>query len=146
MKILSTFILACYGLLSMAQGTQLLRQPSISNTEVVFVYANDLWKTSINGGNAIRLTSNEGYEQNPHFSPDGKWIAFTAEYDGNVDVYVISSEGGEPKRLTYHPDGDYVQGWTPNGEILFRSGRDSKPTQTTKFYIVNPPHFEPISQ
>ena len=138
MKILSTFILACYGLLSMAQGTQLLRQPSISNTEVVFVYANDLWKTSINGGNAIRLTSNEGYEQNPHFSPDGKWIAFTAEYDGNLDVYVMSSEGGEPKRLTYHPDGDYVQGWTPNGEILFRSGRDSKPTQTTKFYTVNP--------
>jgi tricorn protease len=63
MKILSTLILACYGLVSMAQGTQLLRQPSISNTEVVFVYANDLWKTSINGGNAVRLTSNEGYEQ-----------------------------------------------------------------------------------
>lgn len=138
MKILSTLILACYGLVSMAQGTQLLRQPSISNTEVVFVYANDLWKTSINGGNAVRLTSNDGYEQNPHFSPDGKWIAFTAEYDGNVDVYVMPSGGGEPKRLTYHPDGDYVQGWTPSGEILFRSGRDSKPTQTTKFYTVNP--------
>lgn len=138
MKILSTLIFACFGLVSMAQGTQLLRQPSISNTEVVFVYANDLWKTSINGGNAVRLTSDEGYEQNPHFSPDGKWIAFTAEYDGNVDVYVMPSEGGEPKRLTYHPDSDYVQGWTPNGEILFRSGRDSKPTQTTKFYTVNP--------
>lgn len=138
MKIISTLLLACCGLVSMAQDTQLLRQPSISNTEVVFVYANDLWKTSINGGNATRLTSNDGYEQNPHFSPDGKWIAFTAEYDGNVDVYVMPSEGGEPKRLTYHPDGDYVQGWTPKGEILFRSGRDSKPTQTTKFYTVNP--------
>ncbi|TPV33268.1 protease [Paucihalobacter ruber] len=138
MKIITTLILACYSLVSVSQGTQLLRQPTISNDEVVFVYANDLWKTSINGGNAIRLTSNDGYEQNPHFSPDGKWIAFTAEYDGNVDVYVMPSEGGEPKRLTYHPDGDYVQGWTPNGEILFRSGRDSKPTQTTKFYTVNP--------
>lgn len=137
MRITSTFILACYGLLSMAQGTQLLRQPTISNNEVVFVYANDLWKTSMNGGSAMRLTSNEGYEQNPHFSPDGKWIAFTAEYDGNVDVYVMPSEGGEPIRLTYHPDGDYVQGWTPNGEILFRSGRHSKPTQTTKFYTVS---------
>lgn len=138
MKNLTTLILACYGLVSMAQGTQLLRQPTISNTEVVFVYANDLWKAPINGGNAIRLTSNDGYEQNPHFSPDGKFIAFTAEYDGNIDVYVMPSEGGEPKRLTYHPDGDFVQGWTPNGEILFRSGRDSKPTQTTKFYTVNP--------
>ncbi|MBL4604526.1 MAG: PD40 domain-containing protein, partial [Flavobacteriaceae bacterium] len=120
-----------------SQGTRLLRQPTISNTDVVFVYANDLWKASINGGDAIRLTSDDGYESNPHFSSDGKMIAFTAQYDGNTDVYVVSSDGGEPKRLTYHPGGDFVQGWTPDNKILFRSGRESRPTQTNKFYTVS---------
>ncbi len=74
-----------------AQGTRLLRQPTISNQHIAFVHANDLWiidhlpgKTKL--GNARRLTSNEGAETNPHFSPDGKLIAFTGEYDGNVDV------------------------------------------------------------
>ncbi len=121
-----------------AQGTQLLRQPTMSDTEVAFVYANDLWKASLNGGNALRLTSNEGYESLPHFSPDGKHIAFTGQYDGNLDVYLIPSEGGEPLRLTWHPGGDFVQGWTPEGEILFRSGREGHPTQTNKFYTVSP--------
>jgi tricorn protease len=131
------FIFSLCHFLGFAQGTQLLRQPTISNNEVVFVYANDLWKTSVNGGDALRLTSGVGYEQNPHFSPDGKYIAFTAEYDGNFDVYVIPSTGGEPKRLTFHPDGDFVQGWTPDMQILFRSGREGKPTQTTKFFTVD---------
>ncbi len=125
-----------YITISYAQGTQLLREPSISGNEIVFVYANDLWKTTIAGGEAIRLTSNEGYESNPHFSHDGKHIAFTAEYGGNSDVYVIPSEGGEPQRLTWHPGGDFVQGWTPEGKVLFRSNRESKPTQTNKFYTI----------
>ncbi|SHH52874.1 S41 family peptidase [Winogradskyella jejuensis] len=119
-----------------AQGTQLLRQPTLHGNDVVFVYANDLWKANINGGNAIRLTSDEGYESSPHFSKDGKQIAFTAQYDGNIDVFVIPSEGGEPKRLTYHPDGDFVQGWTPDGKVLFRSGRENQPTMTSKFFTV----------
>lgn len=136
MKNLFALISLFLGILLNAQGTQLLRQPTISDTEIVFVYANDLWKTAITGGNAIRLTSNEGYESSPHFSPDGKQIAFTAEYDGNVDVFVIPSEGGEPKRLTWHPGSDVVQGWTPEGEVMFRSGRESHPTQTNKFYKV----------
>ncbi|SNR15379.1 S41 family peptidase [Tenacibaculum jejuense] len=121
-----------------SQGTRLLRQPTLSQNDVVFVYANDLWKASLNGGDAVRLTSHEGYEFNPHFSKDGKMIAFTAQYDGNIDVYVIPSEGGEPKRLTYHPAGDFVQGWTPDNKILFRSGRESRPTQTSKFFTVSP--------
>lgn len=119
------------------QGTQLLRQPTLSKTHIVFVYANDLWKVDRNGGGAIRLTSHQGYESLPHFSPDERWIAFTAEYGGNIDVYVIPSEGGEPKRLTWHPGGDYVTGWTPDGKILFRSGREGHPTQTSKFYTVS---------
>lgn len=123
-------------LLSFSQGTQLLRQPTLHGNDVVFVYANDLWKASTSGGNAIRLTSDDGYESSPHFSHDGKMIAFTAQYDGNVDVYVMPSEGGEPKRLTFHPGGDFVQGWTPDGKVLFRSGRESRPTQTNKFFTV----------
>ena len=136
MKYLITLFVFVASATLCAQGTQLLRQPTVSDTEVVFVYANDLWKTPLSGGTAVRLTSNEGYESLPHFSPDGKQIAFTAEYDGNVDVYVIPAEGGEPKRLTFHPSADFVQGWTPDGAVLFRSGREAKPTLTDRFYSV----------
>ena len=128
-----------------AQGTQLLRQPTLSKTHVVFVYANDLWKAPLSGGTAIRLTSDIGYESLPHFSYDEKWIAFSAQYDGNTDVYIVSAEGGEPKRLTFHPGGDFVQGWTPDGKVLFRSGRESRPTQTNKFYTVSPKGGLPVS-
>ncbi|XLS29475.1 PDZ domain-containing protein [Flavobacteriaceae bacterium M23B6Z8] len=136
MKYLYSFFALLSGISLMAQGTQLLRQPTISDNEIVFVYANDLWKSTVNGGNAIRLTSNEGREFAPHFSKDGKWIAFTAEYDGNLDVYVIPNEGGSPKRLTWHPSNDMVQGWAPDGSILFSSSRERHPTQINKFYTV----------
>jgi tricorn protease len=123
-------------LLSQAQGTQLLREPTISSESIVFVYANDLWQVPRSGGTAIRLTTNEGAESLPHFSPDGKQIAFTAQYGGNSDVYVIDAKGGMPQRLTWHPGGDFVQGWTPDGKVIFRSGRESRPTQTNKLYTV----------
>jgi tricorn protease len=126
-----------------SQNTRLLRQPTLSDTDIVFVYAADLWKVSLNGGNAIRLTSDDGSETNPQFSKDGKWIAFTAEYDGNIDVFLVSINGGEPKRLTYHPSTDVVQGLTPDGEILFRSDRESRPTQTNKFYTISVKGGEP---
>ena len=137
MKHLITSLVLLCTINSFAQGTQLLRQPTLHGDDVVFVYANDLWKASINGGTAIRLTSDDGYESNPHYSNDGKMIAFTAQYDGNVDVFVMPSDGGEPKRLTYHPEGDFVQGWTPDGKVLFRSSRESQPTMTSKFYAVS---------
>jgi tricorn protease len=136
MKRLLLSFLGLFAITATAQ-TKLLRQPTIHNNDVVFVYANDLWKASTNGGTAIRLTSDDGYESNPHFSNDGKWIAFTAQYDGNIDVFIISSEGGEPKRLTYHSAADFVQGWTPDGKILFRSNREGRPTQTNKFFTVS---------
>ena len=116
----------------------MLRQPTISGEHIVFVYANDLWIVQATGGQAQRLTSNEGYEFSPHFSDDGSWIAFTAEYDGNSDVYIIPVNGGEPKRLTWHPGDDVVQGWTPEGKVLFRSGREARPTQTNRLYAVSP--------
>ena len=123
--------------LAMAQGTRLLREPTISKDFIVFVYANDLWRVSKSGGDAIRLTSNEGAENRPHFSPDGKHIAFTAQYDGNTDVYVIPVEGGEPRRLTWHPGPDIAAGWTPDGkEVLFNSSRANVPTKESKFYTI----------
>ena len=112
-----TFLFAfLLSLSASSQGTMLLRQPTISSTEIVFVYANDLWIVPKEGGDARRLTSNEGEESNPHFSPDGKLIAFTGQYDGNTDVYLIPTEGGQPTRLTWHPGADQVTGWTPDGE------------------------------
>jgi tricorn protease len=120
--------------------TKLLRFADISKDRVVFAYAGDLWISSREGGAARRLTSHVGDELFPKFSPDGKWIAFTGEYDGNPDVYVISAEGGEPKRLTFHPRNDIVLGWTPDGKnILFRSDRFSAPPgRYTKLFLVSP--------
>ncbi|MFT6136504.1 MAG: tricorn protease, partial [Cyclobacteriaceae bacterium] len=123
-------------ILAQAQGTQLLRQPTLSATDIVFIYANDLWKVPKSGGDAIRLTSNEGSESSPHFSSDEEWIAFSAQYDGNTDVYVIPASGGSPKRMTYHPSADIVQGWTPDGKIIFRSSREARPTRTNSWYTI----------
>jgi tricorn protease len=121
-----------------AQGTRLLRQPAVSASQIVFVYADDLWLVDRDGGNARRLTTNPGSESSPHFSPDGKSVAFSAQYGGNTDVYLMSLNGGEPRRLTWHPDADIVQGWTPDGKsVLFRSGRKGHPTALTKFFTVD---------
>ena len=128
-----------------AQGTQLLRQPTISADNIVFVYANDLWQVPRSGGNAIRLTSNEGAESSPHFSPDGQHIAFSGQYGGNTDVYVMPVSGGMPSRLTWHPVGDFVQGWTPDGKVIFRSGRETRPTQTNKLYTVGMDGVLPVA-
>ena len=104
----------------------LLRHPTLSRTQVAFVYGGDLWVVAREGGEARRLTAGVGVETRPYFSPDGSQIAFTGEYDGNVDVYVVPSEGGVPRRLTYHPAADTVVGWTPDGtRVLFRSPRTS---------------------
>ena len=104
----------------------LLRKPTISKTQIAFSYGGDLWIVNRNGGEARRLTSDIGIEIDPIFSPDGSMIAFTGEYDGNEDVYVIPAAGGTPKRLTSHPGSDQVVGWTRDGKrILFRSPRGS---------------------
>ncbi|NRB64476.1 MAG: PD40 domain-containing protein [Saprospiraceae bacterium] len=121
-----------------AQGTQLLREPTLSENHIVFMYANDLWITPRSGGEATRLTSAQGSERSPHFSPNGEMIAFTAQYDGNTDVYIMATSGGQPTRLTWHPGADEVQGWTPDGQhVLFRSGREGVPTKTNKLFTVS---------
>ena len=118
--------------------TRLLRMPTVSATQIAFAYANNIWTVPRAGGSARRLTSFQGQALNPHFSPDGKWIAFSGEYAGNLDVYVVTAEGGEPRRLTWHPGGDVVQGWTADGSaILFSSGRATwAPGGSPRFWTV----------
>ncbi|HEX8367163.1 MAG TPA: hypothetical protein VF604_01230, partial [Pyrinomonadaceae bacterium] len=126
--ILSILVSLCAFASAFAQNDKptLFRQPAISKTQIVFSYAGDLWMVTREGGDAKRLTTGIGIENNPYFSPDGNWIAFTGEYDGNVDVYVVPAAGGVPKRLTFHPALDEVSGWTPDGKsILFASTRNS---------------------
>ncbi|HEX3100884.1 MAG TPA: hypothetical protein VHQ01_03775, partial [Pyrinomonadaceae bacterium] len=119
-------------------GTRLLRTPTVSVTQIAFAYAQNIWVVPRAGGTARRVTSFQGQTSNPHFSPDGKWIAFSGEYAGNLDVYVVSAEGGEPKRLTWHPGADSVQGWTSDGKsIMFSSARATwSPSGAPRFWTV----------
>jgi tricorn protease len=104
----------------------LLQKPTLGKTQIAFVYAGDLWTVPREGGEARHLTTGAGIETDPVFSPDGSTIAFTGEYDGNVDVYTVPAAGGVPKRLTWHPAPDHVLGWSPDGKkVLFSSPRQS---------------------
>ena len=104
--------------------TRLLQQPAVSATHVAFVYAGDLWVARQDGTDVRRLTTDDGAESNPAFSPDGRLIAFSAQYEGNTDVYAVPVQGGVPTRLTWHPGADIVQAFTPDGlAVLFTSGR-----------------------
>ena len=111
--------------LSVAAETLLLEQPSIAGDRIAFVYAGDVWTARRDGSQPRRLTSHPATENDPALSPDGRWVAFSAGYNGNADVYVVSSEGGQPRRLTWHPYEDLVRGWTPDGKsILFATNRE----------------------
>src|SRR5215470_17261004 len=101
--ILAFLLFVCFYAETQAQGTRLLRHPTVSRDSVAFEYAGDLWVVSRSGGTARRLTSTPSLEIDPYFSPDGSQIAFTATIAGNTDVYVVPTPGGDPKRLTYHP-------------------------------------------
>jgi tricorn protease len=120
------------------EQTRLLRSPTVSATQIAFAYANNIWVVPREGGSARRLTSFQGQTTNPHFSPDGRWIAFSGDYAGNVDVYVVPADGGEPKRLTWHPGADTVQGWTSDGKaVMFASSRaTAAPSAAPRFWTV----------
>ncbi len=126
----------------------LLRFPDIHGEAVVFSYGGDLWTAPVTGGDARRLTAHAGQEVFPRFSPDGKWIAFTGQYDGDEQVYVMPAGGGEPQRLTWYaargplpPRWGYdhqVYGWTPDGSsVLFRSLRDAGGGADGRLYTVS---------
>jgi tricorn protease len=115
----------------------MMSQPAISANHIAFIYAEDLWIANADGTQPKRLTVDEGIESNPHFSPDGKIIAFNAQYDGNTDVFTIPVEGGIPKRLTWHPGYDLVRGFTPDGAgILFASQQSSFTNRYLQLFTV----------
>jgi len=128
--------------------TKLLRFPDISGDRVVFTYGGDLWTASASGGAAIRLTSHPGMEVFGKFSPDGKWIAFTGQYDGDEQVYVVPAGGGVPRQLTFYPAkgplaprwgwDNQVYGWSADGRrIYFKSQRDSWALPIARLYSVS---------
>jgi tricorn protease len=128
--------------------TKLLRFPDIYGDRVVFTYGGDLWTAAASGGSAIRLTSHPGMEVFGKFSPDGKWIAFTGQYDGDEQVYVVPSMGGVPRQLTFYPAkgpltprwgwDNQVYGWSSDGKrIFFKSQRDSWALPIARLYWVS---------
>jgi tricorn protease len=103
---------------------RLLRQPSSNKGKVAFGYLGDIWTANDDGSNPQRLTDNKARDMFPRFSPDGKWIAFSSNRDGNYDIFVVPAEGGRPRQLTWHTAPDNVVGWTPDSkQILFSSTR-----------------------
>lgn len=117
--------------------TRMLSQPAVSTNHICFMYAEDLWVANRDGSNPRRLTVDEGLETYPVFSPDGKWIAFSGEYDGNIDVFIVPTEGGIPKRLTWHPSIDLVRGFSPDGKsVLFVSPRNAFNNRYAQLYTV----------
>ncbi len=117
---------------------RMLRQPAVSNTHIAFVYAGDVWVVPKGGGLAQRLSSPKGEESFPHFSPDGSLLAYSADYDGNTDIYVIPSLGGVPARVTHDPAADRVLDWYSDGRyILFASTLESGSQRFNQFYKVS---------
>ncbi len=123
---------------SIAQGTQLLRQPDISDTHVTYTYGGDIWISQLNTSEAKRITSTAAVESNPYFSPDGKWIAFSSNRSGTNSVYIVPAQGGNAKRLTWHPNGAQVRGWTNDGKhILYASSRETAPRPYNRLWTIS---------
>ncbi len=121
-----------------SEPLRLMRYPDIANGKIVFSYQGDLWVVPQVGGRAIRLTVHDGVETRPKFSPDGKWIAFTGNYFGGTNVFIIPSEGGEPRQLTFEPTPAVVVGWTPDSQhVLFSSNRTVYSNFFTELFKVS---------
>lgn len=158
-RVLSIILAAILPLVSMSakEEARLLRFPSVGGDKIAFTYAGDLYIVPINGGEAVRLTSDIGYEMFSRFSPDGKTIAFTAQYDGNTEVYTIPAEGGSPKRITYTATVDrddigdrmgpnnIVMCWTPDGKnIVFRTKWHTFSGLRGQLYSISAEGGEPV--
>ena len=137
---LVVLLAVCLGSISEAVDTTdtlMLTSPAVSATHIAFQYDGDLWTALRDGTNVRRVTSYAGDEINPIFSPDGKLLAFSGQYDGNLDVYVVPVEGGVPRRLTWHPGGDVALAFTPDGAaVLFRSARTVFTNRYTQLFAV----------
>src|SRR2546421_11912745 len=119
-----------------AREAKLVRDPSYSQGRIAFTYLGDIWTADENGQNLRRLTVHKARDVYPRFSPDGKWIAFSSDRNGNLDVFIIPAEGGAARQLTFHSADDTVQGWSPDSRsILFTSNRGED--FMGKLYTVN---------
>jgi tricorn protease len=117
---------------------RMLRFPDVSADRIAFVYAGDIWVVSKTGGTAQRLSTPAGEETFPRFSPDGRQLAYSANYDGNTDLYVVAVDGGVPRRLTYHPYPDRMLDWYPDGRsILFASPRTSGTNRFNQLWKIS---------
>ncbi len=141
MRLLPFFTTAAIVAVSVSATAQvdarLMRYPDVSATQIAFSYANDIWVVAKTGGLAQRLSTPKGEESFPRFSPDGKELAFSANYDGNQDVYVLPVGGGIPTRVTHHPGNDRLVDWTPDGKsLLFASGMESGKDRFSKLFLA----------
>jgi tricorn protease len=138
-KPIGLFLLLSIQILSTAnaQGTRLLRQPTISDEHIAFVYGGDIWIVEIGEADAVRLTSTAAVETHPHFSPDGSMLAFTSDRSGSESVYTLPIQGGSATRLTWHPSSVETRGWSPDGEkVLFASTQDTAPSRYNRLWTV----------
>jgi tricorn protease len=120
-----------------AQETRLFRQPNLGPDRIAFVHGGDVWTADKTGKDVRRITSTPAVEEHPHFSPDGKWLAFTSNRAGGTAVYVVDAGGGMPNKLTWHPSGASVRGWTPDGDrILLASTRNTAPVPYNRLWTV----------
>jgi tricorn protease len=138
-KILLLALFSCFFEIASAQvSARLFRFPDVSKTQITFVYGGDLWIVDKDGGTASKLSSPSGPESFPKFSPDGSKIAFSGNYDGNLDIYVLPTLGGVPERMTYHGMPDRLVDWYPDGsKLLYASSRESGKQRFSQFYTVD---------
>lgn len=146
---MAAFLLLLVGFQAQAiEDARMMRYPDINGNQIVFVFAGDIWTVDARGGDARQLTSHKGLELFPKISPDGKWIAFSAEYSGSRQVFVMPAQGGTPKQLTFYNDvgampprggfDNVVLGWTPDSEkVLFRGNRTPYGERMGKYYTVS---------
>lgn len=134
-----TFLIFSFAATIYAQiDATMLQYPDVSKTHIVFSYAGDLWTVPKEGGTALKLSSPKGQEIFPKFSPDGSQIAFSGNYDGNIDVYVVPASGGIPTRVTNHGMADRIIDWYPDGKnLLYASSKHSGKQRFSQFYKVS---------
>ena len=137
----TAFLFALWSAAALAvdpHDTLMLAEPDISERHIAFIYDGDVWVANRDGSGAYRLTTAEGLESRPRFSPDGASIAFSGNYDGNIDVYVVPIAGGSPKRLTWHSADDFVEGFDPQGRIVYSSQSDVQSSREVHLFVIDP--------
>lgn len=135
--VVAVFTFTAGGRADVTPEAGMLRYPAVSKSHIAFIYANDIWLVSRDGGQAVPLASPPGQETNPRFSPDGTTIAFVGNYEGRRDLYTIPVQGGVAHRVTYHPSSMNLNGWTPDGRLMYASNFESGQRRAAKLYRID---------